>query len=72
MDKLFNSASSYAAMQACRLIGNNKGEIAPGRVFSFTGLALAIAACLLFIDAGFNVQSSTFKHDFLRAIKFFS
>ncbi len=72
MDKFFQNASSYAAMQACRLIGNNKGEIAPGRVFSFTGLALAIAACLLFIDAGFNVQSSTFKHDFLRAIKFFS
>ena len=71
MENFFNNVLSHATTQAYRLLANNEGQVAPGRVFSYTGLALAIVACLLFIDAGFNVQSSSFKHDFLLSIKFF-
>ena len=70
MVKFVDALSHRGLALACRLHASQAGTIAPGVAFSLTGLGLAIIACLLFLDAGFNVRSSTFGADLLRAIRY--
>ncbi len=68
MAKFFNSALSQATNQARSLLKDNMGHATSGFVFSLTGLGFAGLACFMFLNAGFNIHSSSFGTDFLKAL----
>ena len=68
MAKFFNSALSQATNQARSLLKDKMGHAMSGFVFSLTGLGFAGLGCLMFLDAGFNIHSSSFRTDFLKAL----
>ncbi len=71
MDKFFNCALTRATNQARRLFRDNTGKAAPGITFSLTGLGFAGLSCFMFLNASFNIQSSSFTTDLLKALPIF-
>ena len=71
MAKFFNSPLSQATNQARSLRKDNMGHATSGFVFSLTGLGFAGLGSFMFLTAGFNIHSSSFGTDFLKALMIF-
>ena len=71
MGNLFDKILGHAAAHAQRLCADNSGNMSAPYAFSLTGLGLAVLGCVLFVQAGFNVNSGYFVDDILRALRFF-
>jgi hypothetical protein len=71
MDNFFNRTVNHIANQVRFMRGDIQGTTAPGFCFSLSGLGIAGVACFMLLDLSFNIHSSTFADELLKALSLF-